>query len=177
MISAIAIATTDKSVKTPAHKEQSGFSWEALNKEVAEKMPKELLPEDSNARQSTNYEAETATVKGKFQKLEQSKREGVLFGEGRTNSISWDISTGLAQVYALRFKYMNNTGRPLKVRMQLIDSKGGVLKDDELTFAETPAKWRTLSTSTGGFINAGYYKIVLWAEDMAGLSFDALEVQ
>ena len=51
-----------------------------------------------------------------------------------------NISTGLAQVYALRFKYMNVTGKPMKVRMQFIDSKGVVLKEDNLTFAENSRK-------------------------------------
>ena len=63
---------------------------------------------------------------------------------------------------------MNATGKPMKVRMQFIDSKGVVLKEDHLTFAETPGKWRMLSTTTGTYINAGYYKVVLSAPDMEG---------
>lgn len=83
----------------------------------------------------------------------------------------------MAQIYALRFKYMNTTGKPLPVRMQFIDSKGVTLKDDILTFPETPDKWKMVSTTTGTFINAGYYKVLLSAEDMNGLAFDALEIQ
>ena len=71
----------------------------------------------------------------------------------------------------------NATGKPMKVRMQFIDSKGVVLKEDHLTFAETPGKWRMLSTTTGTYINAGYYKVVLSAPDMEGLALDALDVQ
>ena len=97
--------------------------------------------------------------------------------DSEKSSITWNISTGLAQVYALRFKYMNATGKPMKVRMQFIDSKGVVLKEDHLTFAETPGKWRMLSTTTGTYINAGYYKVVLSAPDMEGLALDALDVQ
>ena len=65
----------------------------------------------------------------------------------------------------------------LPVRMQFIDSKGVTLKDDILTFPETPDKWKMVSTTTGTFINAGYYKVLLSAEDMNGLAFDALEIQ
>lgn len=72
---------------------------------------------------------------------------------------------------------MNTTGKPLPVRMQFIDSKGVMLKDDILTFPETPDKWKMMSTTTGTFINAGYYKVLLSAEDMNGLAFDALEIQ
>lgn len=52
-----------------------------------------------------------------------------------------------------------------------------MLKDDILTFPETPDKWKMVSTTTGTFINAGYYKVLLSAEDMNGLAFDALEIQ
>lgn len=34
-----------------------------------------------------------------------------------------------------------------------------------------------MSTTTGTFINAGYYRVVLSADDMNGLAFDALDVQ
>ena len=122
------------------------------------------------------YQAEDAMLKGKFIKKEVKKQTGVFFGKGEKSSITWNISTGLAQVYALRFKYMNATGKPMKVRMQFIDSKGVVLKEDHLTFAETPGKWRMLSTTTGTYINAGYYKVVLSAPDMEGLALDALDV-
>ena len=154
-----------------------GFSWAVQDKDVMEKTPKELLPEDKNARTNVTYEAEDAVLKGKYIQKEYKKQTGVFFGKGVKGSITWNISTGLAQVYALRFKYMNSTGKPMKVRMQFIDSKGGVLKEDHLTFAETPGKWRMLSTTTGTFINAGYYKVVLSAPDMDGLALDALDVQ
>ena len=153
------------------------FSWAVQDKEVMEKTPKELLPEDKNARANVTYQAEDAVLKGKFIKKEVKKQTGVFFGKGTQSSITWNISTGLAQVYALRFKYMNVTGKPMKVRMQFIDSKGVVLKEDNLTFAETPGKWRMLSTTTGTYINAGYYKVVLSAPDMEGLALDALDVQ
>ncbi len=155
----------------------SDWSWEAADKELLVKTPKELLPEDKNARASVAYEAETASVKGAFTKREHRKQMGVFFGKGKKNSIEWSVSTGLAQIYALRFKYMNTTGKPLPVRMQFIDSKGVTLKDDILTFPETPDKWKMVSTTTGTFINAGYYKVLLSAEDMNGLAFDALEIQ
>lgn len=88
-----------------------------------------------------------------------------------------ECSTGLAQVYALRFKYMNTTEKPMPVLMKFIDSKGVVLKEDVLTFPKTPDKWKMMSTTTGTFINAGHYKVLLSAENMDGLAFDALDIQ
>ena len=60
-----------------------------------------------------------------------------------------------------RFKYMNTTGKPIPVLMKFIDSKGVVLKEDILNFPETPDKWKMMSTTTGTFINAGHYKVLL----------------
>ena len=176
LISGIAIASTNEELKPTAFP-ASDWSWEKADKEVMEKTPKELLPEDKNARVSISYEAETATLKGKFQKKEHRKQMGIFFGKGKGNSIEWNVSTGLAQVYALRFKYMNTTGKPMPVLMKFIDSKGVVLKEDVLTFPETPDKWKMMSTTTGTFINAGHYKVLLSAENMDGLAFDALDIQ
>ena len=37
--------------------------------------------------------------------------------------------------------------------------------------------WKMMSTTTGTFINAGHYKVLLSAENMDGLAFDALDIQ
>ena len=49
-----AIASTDQELK-PTVFPASGWSWEKADKEVMEKTPKELLPEDKNARVSISY--------------------------------------------------------------------------------------------------------------------------
>ena len=180
VISGIAIARkegTGAAFKANTTKPDASFTWAAQETNVVEKTPKELLPEDKNAREQVVYQAEDAVLKGKYTMKEVRRQEGVFFGKGKNNSITWNISTGLAQVYALRFKYMNTSGKPLRLRVRLIDSKDGVLKDDVLTFGEAPEKWRMLSTTTGGFINAGYYKVEISGEDMDGIAFDALDVQ
>ena len=176
LISAIAIARKGRH-EIPVAKRDDSFTWASLDKDVMEKTPTELLPEDKNARATVKYEAEEALLKGKWQKKEFKKEIGVFFGTGNKNSITWTVSTGLAQVYALRFKFMNDTSAPLKVRIQFVDAKGVVLKDDVLSFAPTPNKWRLLSTTTGTFINAGHYKVVLSAENMDGFAIDGVEVQ
>lgn len=176
LISGIAVASADMELK-PAVFPASGWSWETAGKEVEEKTKAESLPEDKNARKSVSYEAEDAVLKGRYEKKEHRKQVGVFFGKGKENRIEWNISTGLAQVYALRFKYINATGKPMPVLMRFIDAKGVVLKEDVLTFPDTPDKWKMVSTTTGTFINAGHYKVVLSAENTEGLALDALDVQ
>ncbi len=176
LISAIAIARQGK-FEVQEMPEATAFSWKDFDRDVVEKTPAELLPEDKNARVGVIYEAEAALLKGKYVKKQHRNQTGIFFGKGDRNSIEWNISTGLAQVYALRFKYMNSSSVPVKVRLRFIDSKGVVLKDDILTFPDTPEKWRMMSTTTGTYINAGQYRVVLTSDGMEGLAFDALEVQ
>ncbi|KAA6345024.1 Beta-galactosidase BoGH2A [termite gut metagenome] len=177
VISAIAIATVDTTLQPIQTQTAMNWSWKKADKEVLEKTPQELLPKDKNTRTNITYEAETANVKGKYFKKEHRKQTGIFFEKGEKNSIEWNISTGLAQVYALRFKYINTSNHPITVHIQLIDKAGSVLKDSEITFPEAPDKWRMISTTTGTFVNAGHYRVVISTKDMEGLAFDALDIQ
>ena len=61
--------------------------------------------------------------------------------------------------------------------MQFLAVNGTILKDDEITFPETAEKWKQISTTTGTYINAGTYKVIISAENPAGLGFESLEIQ
>lgn len=87
LISGIAIASTDQELK-PTVFPASGWSWEKADKEVMEKTPKELLPEDKNARVSISYEAEMAVLKGKFQKKEHRKQIGVFLVKEKATALN-----------------------------------------------------------------------------------------
>lgn len=176
LISAIAIASTNPSIQLNLPT-QSNWSWAKADTTTMDKTPKELLPEDTNARKSALYEAEAALLKGKTEKVTVRKKDGIKFGKGRDNSIQWTINTGLAQVYALRFNYMNASGQPSKVRMQFLSAKGAILRDEEITFPIAPEKWRQVSTTTGVYINAGTYYVKIYGENTEALSFESLEVQ
>lgn len=87
LISGIAIASANSDLK-PTLFPASDWNWEKASKEVMEKTPKELLPEDKNARVSVAYEAEAAVLKGKFQKKEHRKQMGVFFGKGKVTVLN-----------------------------------------------------------------------------------------
>jgi hypothetical protein len=72
---------------------------------------------------------------------------------------------------------MNVSDSPKEVRFRLVAADGTIMKDDLITFPVAPEKWRTLSTSTNGFINAGHYRVILSSEDMKGLNLSSLTVQ
>jgi hypothetical protein len=124
-----------------------------------------------------SYPAVEAVVEGNYRKEQMNNRMAVIFEAASTNSISWDITTGLAQLYALRFNYRNISGRDMLVDMKIIAADGTVLKEDKLTFPINERGWKLISTTTGSFINAGHYRIVLSSPDMDGLCFERLDVQ
>ena len=175
VISAIAIATTDRTAKVEPMA-ASTWNWAKAEKEVMDKTPKELLPAEPVTRPTDTYEAEQAVVEGQHHIELLRKKEGVFF-DGAKGRIEWTVQTGLAQVYAFRFKYINPTGRQVPLRMQLIDPAGAVLRDQELLLPDLGEKWRVLSTTSGSYINAGKYRVIISGEEMRGLGFESLDVQ
>lgn len=158
IISAIAIAAKGEigdaekwNVAFKGSKPESGMSktyWADLDKDVVEKYPKELLPQDNEVFPAVRYKSKTST---------------------------WTINPGVAREYMLRFRYKNTTGEQQVGRLKIVDSKGIVLLDRDMTFPETPNKFKTIGTTTDSQINAGTYQIIL--SGLPNLSFDYLEVQ
>lgn len=158
IISAIAIAAKGEigdaekwNVAFKGSKPESGMSktyWADLDKDVVEKYPKELLPQDNEVFPAVRYKSKSST---------------------------WTINPGVAREYMLRFRYKNTTGEQQVGRLKIVDSKGIVLLDRDMTFPETPNKFKTIGTTTDSQINAGTYQITL--SGLPNLSFDYLEVQ
>lgn len=158
IISAIAIAAKGEigdaekwNVVLKGSKPESGMSktyWADLDKDVVEKYPKELLPQDNEVFPAVRYKSKTST---------------------------WTINPGVAREYMLRFRYKNTTGEQQVGRLKIVDSKGIVLLDRDMTFPETPNKFKTIGTTTDSQINAGTYQIIL--SGLPNVSFDYLEVQ
>lgn len=162
IISAIAIAKDGNSSSSVATELQQtvkqGF-WHALDTDTIAKLPKEELPQDTEARPATTYQPEAKSQKPK------AKNQG---------STTFIIKPGLGQEYALRFRYKNTTGNAVKARMTITDSKRTVLVDRDVTFPPTPNKFKILSTTTGTQINAGTYVVRI---DTSEVEFKELEIQ
>lgn len=158
IISAIAIAVKGEigdaekwNVAFKGSKPESGMSktyWADLDKDVVEKYPKELLPQDNEVFPAVRYKSKSST---------------------------WTINPGVAREYMLRFRYKNTTGEQQVGRLKIVDSKGTVLLDRDMIFPETPNKFKTIGTTTDSQINAGTYQIIL--SGLPNVSFDYLEVQ
>ena len=145
------VATESQQTKRMA----SGY-WHALDTDTIAKLPKEELPQDTEARPAIVYQPEK--IKDKQQ----------------NDATTFIITPGLGQEYALRFRYKNTTGQPITSRMTITDSKNTILVDTDITFPPTPNKFKMLSTTTGTQINAGTYSLQINSKE---IEFKELEVQ
>lgn len=177
IISAIAIATLDNNAQPAPCNTEEGEPFAEHHMEYIVKTPHESLPEGVDPRPTVTYYGPEAAIKGKYHIKKVRKADGVFFDKSVDNQIEWTVSTGLASVYALRFRYMNVSDKPKRVRIQLITSDDRVLKDDEMVFPIADEKWRIQSTTTGSFINAGIYRVRVTSDSMEGLAFESLDVQ
>ena len=155
IIAAIAIASLSDKSDYSEHSEYSEKSktWRSFDTDTIAKLPASELPQDIEARPATIYEPQKAK---------------------KDQPATFIIKPGLGQEYALRFRYKNTTGTPVKAHMTLTDSKRIVLVDKEISFPTTPNKFKMLSTTTGTQINAGTYTLKIEAPD---IEFKDLEIQ
>lgn len=141
VLCAIAVGTRDSRVAPIRISPSQKAHWRSLDTDTIATLPKELLPQNTEARPATVYQPEA---------------------DGST----FVIKPGLGQEYALRFRYKNVTGQPIKARLTLVDSKKAVLIDRHITFPPTPNKFKMLSTTTGTQINAGTYRLSVEGKDL-----------
>ena len=153
IICGIAVASKEANITRNTSPTRNTTSWLSLDTDTIAKLPKELLPKDTEARPASVYPAIT---------------------NRQTPGTTFTITPGLGQEYALRFRYKNTTGEPVTARMTITDSKHAVLVDCDVTFPPTPNKFKMLSTTTGTQINAGTYTVRIDSKDV---EFKELEIQ
>ena len=153
IICGIAVASKEANITRNTSPTRNTTSWLSLDTDTIAKLPKELLPKDTETRPASVYPAIT---------------------NRQTPGTTFTITPGLGQEYALRFRYKNTTGEPVTARMTITDSKHAVLVDCDVTFPPTPNKFKMLSTTTGTQINAGTYTVRIDSKDV---EFKELEIQ
>ena len=172
IICGIAVANV-KSVAVAQRQAAQVASWHYFDTDTIAKLPKEEMPQDTEARPASIYQPITSSGNHKNQ---SSARAPLALKERKfkVQSTTFIIKPGLGQEYALRFRYKNTTGSAVKARMTITDSKRTVLVDRDVTFPPTPNKFKMLSTTTGTQINAGTYTVRIDTKDV---EFKELEVQ
>jgi hypothetical protein len=128
---------------------------------------------------TTGYKPATARLSGPgLVKETVNTKESITFKAPAGNAIEWTIQTGVADTYSLTFRYANQGTQPLTALFTLALADGTVLKTETVELAPSkPGKWNYLTTSTGGMINAGSYRVKLAGTAAAGLSVSGLDVQ
>ncbi|AOZ99241.1 malectin domain-containing carbohydrate-binding protein [Flavobacterium commune] len=141
-------------------------------------VPTSDLGKVKDDRPSLKFEAEDAkikgggTVKGNFKSSDY-----VEFAKNTPNSIEFEVNPGVANIYLMRFRYMNMNAEPIKVKLIIEDAYGILMRNDEIEFPAPTEKWKVLNTTSGGYINAGKYKIRIESDNMKGLRLESFEFQ
>jgi hypothetical protein len=142
-------------------------------------LPVTSLQPATDLRKTVSYKAETAEVKGDGLKSDTLYGKKVVkFNSGANSSLSFALTPGVADLYALRIKYYNQSNQTFTAKMQLLAADGTVMKDEELSFKPVAKnKSGTVATNTGTSINAGNYKLVITGIKANGLAVSGIEMQ
>ncbi|RUT68337.1 DUF4982 domain-containing protein [Flavobacterium cupreum] len=136
------------------------------------------MGEKDDSRPVVIIEAENAKSSGTgIEKGNFKKADYIEFTKKTPNSIQFEVKPGVAGIYLMRFRFMNRNETPLKVKFRMEDAYGILMRNDTIEFFPSPEKWKVLNTTSGGYINAGTYKITLEGEDLKGLLLDNFEFQ
>lgn len=136
------------------------------------------MGEKDDSRPVVLLEAETAKATGTgIEKGNFKKADYIEFTQKTKNSIQFEVKPGVAGIYLMRFRFMNRNETPLKVKFKMEDAYGILMRNDTIEFPSATEKWKILNTTSGGYINAGTYKITLESEDIKGLLLDSFEFQ
>ena len=136
------------------------------------------MGEKDDSRPVVLLEAETAKTTGTgIEKGNFKKADYIEFTQKTKNSIQFEVKPGVAGIYLMRFRFMNRNESPLKVKFKMEDAYGILMRNDTIEFPSATEKWKILNTTSGGYINAGTYKITIESEDMKGLLLDSFEFQ
>jgi hypothetical protein len=125
-----------------------------------------------------SHRAATAVKDGEGFVTEQvNEKETIIFGKNET-AIQWNFNIGAADIYSLRIRYSNTSGKTLSGRIEIAMADGTIIKNEKILFTPSKAgKWNYITTNTGSMINAGNYKIKIIAEDAIGVGLSGLDVQ
>ncbi|MFV0541520.1 MAG: malectin domain-containing carbohydrate-binding protein [Aestuariibaculum sp.] len=134
--------------------------------------------EEQDDRTILKLEAENAIISGLgVKKALFKKSDYIEFTDNTPNNITFTVNPGVANVYLMRFRYMNMSDKPIKVRLKIEDANGILLRNEDIEFPVQSNKWKILNTTSGGYINAGTYKIQLESDSMKDLRVESFEFQ
>jgi beta-galactosidase len=144
---------------------------------IAAVLPVNTLEPATDLRKTVTYKVDDALAQGSAKTDTLSGRKIIRLGATKSIAV-FNITPGVADLYALRIKYYNFTSQTFTANMQLLAADGTVMKSEELSFKPVQkGKSGTAATTTGTSINAGNYRVVITAAAADGLSIASVEMQ
>lgn len=142
-------------------------------------LPLTSLQPATDLRKTVSYKAETAEIKGDgFKPDTLNGKKVIKFNGGTDGNVTFALTPGVADLYALRIRYYNQSNQTFTAKMQLLAADGTVMKEEELSFKPVAKnKSGTVATNTGTSINAGNYKLVITGIKADGLAVSGIEMQ
>ena len=142
------------------------------------RVPSYNFENEDNSRTIIKLEAEETSMTGEgIKKAFFKKSDYVQFTETTSNSITFEVNPGVANIYLLRYRFMNMNLNPVKAQLTIEDANGIKVTNQTIAFPPAGEKWKILNTTSGGYINAGNYKIKLQGSDLRGLRIESFEFQ
>ncbi len=130
-------------------------------------------------KKTVSYKAIQSKAVSNVQLVNFQGQERLQFTTPQNSSVAWEITVGVADVYALTFKYHNASSAAKRGYYEVLTMDGAILKPKTpVVFEPTRAgKWNYLNENTGTMINAGNYLVKIYADDAKDVYLDNLDVQ
>ncbi|MFT4095082.1 MAG: malectin domain-containing carbohydrate-binding protein [Niabella sp.] len=127
---------------------------------------------------TTSYKSDVAVLSAGVAKELVTGSERTVVKTNDQVSISWPVTTGVADVYSITVKYNNPLQTDRTGSVQLYDTRNNRMLEAPVTFKLTGAgKWNYATVNTGSMINAGHYQVRLLTKNADGLIISGIDIQ
>lgn len=140
--------------------------------------PASIMQPAYDLKPVTPYRSNVAQISEGVKKDSLNGRLCCILNGNTQATIQWPVQTGVGDIYSITLKYYYPRNTTFKGRLQLYDTGGNRMMDEEVQFTFTrEGKWNQITVNTGTQINAGNYTVKLFVENAAGLAVSGIELQ
>lgn len=126
----------------------------------------------------TSYKSDVAIISDNVEKKIILNNERTVITTDGEATISWQITTGVADIYSITIKYNSASEKGILGNVQVLDVSGNTMVEESTRFKFTKeGKWNTITFNTGSMINAGHYNVILKVKNGKGLIVSNIDIQ
>ncbi len=141
-------------------------------------MPADNMEPAFDLKTTTTYNIDKATWGIGVMAAMENDKPVVRVADNQPVFIDFNIHTGVADKYALTFKYYYPLDKNITGRLQLLDAGKTMMMEEPVKINFTrPGKWNTITFTTASMINAGHYTVRFIIEGGAQLAIRGVDVQ